>query len=82
MASTFTAQDAGVNSACGGRVLRVDVGMSAGCGGGDVEVVEVLGDGQQVRGHWGGRRWEDGGGDGEGRGERWEGGRGMLYMNG
>ena len=27
-----TIQDAGINSACGGRVLRIDVGLSAGCG--------------------------------------------------
>jgi hypothetical protein len=29
-----TIQDAGVNAACGGRALRVDVGMSRGCGDG------------------------------------------------
>jgi len=30
-----TIQDAGINGACGGRVLRIDVGLSAGCGDGE-----------------------------------------------
>jgi hypothetical protein len=33
-----TIQDKGINGACGGRVLRVDVGLSAGCGNGEVQV--------------------------------------------
>jgi len=30
-----TIQDAGINGACGGRVLRIDFGLSAGCGDGE-----------------------------------------------
>lgn len=41
-------QGGGINGACGERVLRVDVGMSKGCGDGPVEVLEVLHD-TQVR---------------------------------
>lgn len=33
-----TIQDRGINGACGGQVLRVDVGLSAGCGNGEVQV--------------------------------------------
>lgn len=33
-----TIQEGGINSACGGRVLRVDVGLSRGCGDGSPEV--------------------------------------------
>jgi hypothetical protein len=33
-----TIQDKGINGACDGRVLRVDVGLSAGCGNGEVQV--------------------------------------------
>jgi hypothetical protein len=39
----------GVNSACDRQVLRVDVGMSRGCGNGTVEVLEILNDNQVVR---------------------------------
>jgi hypothetical protein len=39
-----TIQQAGVNAACGGRVLRVDVGLSAGCGDMDPEVLEIRDD--------------------------------------
>ena len=39
-------QPGGVNAACDGQVLRVDVGMSAGCGGSRPEVLEILKDGQ------------------------------------
>lgn len=42
-------QGLGVNAACGGRALRVDVGMSRGCGDGVPEVLEILGDGAVVR---------------------------------
>ena len=38
-----TIQDAGINSACGGRVVRVDVGLSAGCGDGDPQVSKAPG---------------------------------------
>lgn len=38
-------QPGGVNAACDGRVLRVDVGMSAGCGDSPPEVLEILRDG-------------------------------------
>lgn len=33
-----TIQEGGINSACEGRVLRVDVGLSRGCGDGSPEV--------------------------------------------
>ena len=39
----------GVNSACDRQVLRVDVGLSRGCGNGTVEVLEILNDNQVVR---------------------------------
>lgn len=39
-----TIQQAGVNAACGGRVLRVDVGLSSGCGDMDPEVLEIRDD--------------------------------------
>lgn len=44
-----TIQDMGVNGACDGKVLRVDVGMSQGCGNHESEVVEILNDGKLVR---------------------------------
>ncbi|KAG2437910.1 hypothetical protein HXX76_005526 [Chlamydomonas incerta] len=44
-----TIQTRGINSACESRVVRVDVGMSHGCGDGPVEVLEVLKDGQVLR---------------------------------
>ncbi|KXZ48428.1 hypothetical protein GPECTOR_28g836 [Gonium pectorale] len=44
-----TIQTRGINSACDSRVIRVDVGMSHGCGDGPVEVLEVLRDGQVLR---------------------------------
>ena len=50
MVMGHTIQDAGVNAACGGKALRVDVGMSKGCGGNQPEALEVLGDGQRVSG--------------------------------
>ncbi|GBF93820.1 hypothetical protein Rsub_06152 [Raphidocelis subcapitata] len=39
-----TIQTDGITAACAGRVLRVDVGMSRGCGDGEPEVLEILGD--------------------------------------
>ena len=33
-----TIQDGGINAACGGRVFRIDVGLSKGCGNGEPEV--------------------------------------------
>ncbi|XP_074281385.1 shewanella-like protein phosphatase 2 [Silene latifolia] len=35
-----TIQQEGVNSACGGKAIRIDVGMSKGCGNGFAEVLE------------------------------------------
>lgn len=43
-----TIQAQGINSACDGRVIRIDVGMSKGCGNGDVQVLEILKD-QEIR---------------------------------
>jgi hypothetical protein len=43
-----TIQDRGINEACGGQVLRVDVGLSKGCGNGAVQVLEILGDGAHI----------------------------------
>mmetsp|Transcript_34138 Transcript_34138/g.61554 ORF Transcript_34138/g.61554 Transcript_34138/m.61554 type:complete len:489 (-) Transcript_34138:410-1876(-) len=37
-----TIQRTGVNTACDGKVVRVDVGLSKGCTDGNVEVLEVL----------------------------------------
>eukprot|EP00210_Caulerpa_lentillifera_P007541 g7204.t1 len=39
-----TIQMNGINSACEGRVYRVDVGMSKGCADGQVQVLEILND--------------------------------------
>ncbi|KAK9819805.1 hypothetical protein WJX72_002638 [[Myrmecia] bisecta] len=44
-----TIQDSGINSACGNRVFRIDVGMSKGCGGGNPEVLEILQDSEVRR---------------------------------
>lgn len=41
-----TIQGAGINGACDGRVLRIDVGMSSGCGDGQVEVLVIEQDSQ------------------------------------
>jgi len=35
----------GINAACDGKALRVDVGMSRGCGGHAPEVLEIMDDG-------------------------------------
>lgn len=40
-----TIQQAGINAACGGKVLRIDVGLSQGCGDGNAEVLEISKDG-------------------------------------
>ncbi|PRW56463.1 shewanella phosphatase 2 [Chlorella sorokiniana] len=39
-----TIQEGGITSACQGRVLRIDVGLSRGCGDGSPEVLEILDD--------------------------------------
>ena len=44
-----TIQEGGVTAACGGAALRVDVGLSEGCGDGAPQVLEILGDGAVVR---------------------------------
>ncbi|KAL6751357.1 Metallo-dependent phosphatase-like protein [Haematococcus lacustris] len=49
MVMGHTIQDDGINAACDGRALRVDVGMSKGCGNSEVEVLELTKDGLQVR---------------------------------
>lgn len=43
-----TIQEAGISSACNDRVFRIDVGLSAGCGNGQPEVLEILHD-KEVR---------------------------------
>ena len=43
-----TIQPHGINSACDGQVIRIDVGMSQGCVDGDVQVLEILKD-QEIR---------------------------------
>lgn len=43
-----TIQGRGINSACGGKVYRIDVGMSKGCGNNSPEVLEILHD-QEIR---------------------------------
>jgi len=44
-----TIQPHGANGACDGRVIRVDVGMSQGCGNHEPEVIEIIHDGVLVR---------------------------------
>ncbi|GLJ13106.1 hypothetical protein SUGI_0205290 [Cryptomeria japonica] len=39
-----TIQTVGINGVCGNRVIRIDVGMSRGCGNGIPEVLEIKGD--------------------------------------
>lgn len=39
-----TIQEAGISTACNNMVYRVDVGLSKGCGDGDVEVLEIIDD--------------------------------------
>ena len=38
----------GINAACDGQAIRIDVGMSRGCGNGSVEVLEIRDDGKEV----------------------------------
>ena len=38
----------GITAACGGRVLRVDVGMSAGCADAKPEVLEIVNGGEAM----------------------------------
>lgn len=40
----------GINSACDGKVLRIDVGLSRGCGNGAVQVLEVIPGSEDGRG--------------------------------
>lgn len=49
MVMGHTIQEEGINSACGGRAFRVDVGLSKGCTDGAVEVLEILNDTRIVR---------------------------------
>ncbi|KAK4482633.1 hypothetical protein RD792_009797 [Penstemon davidsonii] len=37
-----TIQDRGINAVCGDRAMRIDVGMSVGCGDGFPEVLEIM----------------------------------------
>ena len=53
-----TIQEAGVNAACGNQVIRVDVGLSQGCGDGAPEVLEILGDGRVLRRYYVGPKGE------------------------
>ena len=39
-----TIQTQGITGACGGKVFRVDVGLSRGCGDGEPEVLEIIND--------------------------------------
>lgn len=43
---TIQPQSHGINAACAGAALRVDVGMSAGCGGAPAAALEILDDGR------------------------------------
>lgn len=43
-----TIQEEGINSACNAKVIRIDVGLSAGCGDGQPEVLEIVHDGAKV----------------------------------
>lgn len=43
MVMGHTIQEAGINGACENRAIRIDVGMSKGCGGGLPEVLEIKG---------------------------------------
>jgi hypothetical protein len=47
----------GINSACDGKVLRIDVGLSRGCGNGSVQVLEIV---QGASGEGGMRRLREG----------------------
>ncbi|KAK3016559.1 hypothetical protein RJ639_005820 [Escallonia herrerae] len=43
MVMGHTIQQSGINGACGNRAIRIDVGMSRGCGDGLPEVLEIVG---------------------------------------
>lgn len=43
-----TIQEGGISTACNNMVYRIDVGMSKGCGDGEVEVLEIIDD-KQIR---------------------------------
>ncbi|CAN0891722.1 Shewanella-like protein phosphatase 2 [Linum grandiflorum] len=44
-----TIQEGGINAICENRAIRIDVGMSKGCGNGLPEVLEIDGEKSQVR---------------------------------
>ncbi|KAJ1686311.1 hypothetical protein LUZ63_017701 [Rhynchospora breviuscula] len=44
-----TIQTEGINAVCGDQAIRVDVGLSKGCGDGVPEVLEITGGGKEVR---------------------------------
>ncbi|CAI0430469.1 unnamed protein product [Linum tenue] len=44
-----TIQEGGINAICENRAVRIDVGMSHGCGNGLPEVLEINGNSQEVR---------------------------------
>lgn len=53
-----TIQEGGINSACQGRVLRIDVGLSRGCGNGSPEVSRGWGTGVCCQASTGSLAWQ------------------------
>ena len=49
MVMGHTIQTVGINAVCGAQAVRVDVGLSKGCGNGLPEVLEINGGGSEVR---------------------------------
>lgn len=49
MVMGHTIQSEGINAVCGAQAVRVDVGLSRGCGNGLPEVLEINGGGSEVR---------------------------------
>ncbi|KAL6868148.1 hypothetical protein ACP4OV_014993 [Aristida adscensionis] len=49
MVMGHTIQEEGINAVCGAQAVRVDVGLSRGCGNGLPEVLEINGGGADVR---------------------------------
>jgi hypothetical protein len=49
MVMGHTIQSEGITAVCGAQAVRVDVGLSKGCGNGLPEVLEINGGGSQVR---------------------------------
>jgi hypothetical protein len=49
MVMGHTIQSEGITAVCGAQAVRVDVGLSKGCGNGLPEVLEINGAGSQVR---------------------------------